>query len=516
MHDSRIIANGIVLTCDSTNRCGRFHIAIEGGSIVAIAENLESLAKKFPDASVIDATGKLVLPGFVNAHYHGESFLLRALTKGIHFGLWKDDEQIKQVYDKLLHSTSHDDIRRIYLAAYLAHLKSGTTCVGEFPPQLDEDSLAHLLESIASTGITCVATLRSWDHIRKVQAMREKKPRSAVSLGSEQDFTVYSIEKIAQAAKELRAPLVAHIGEQRDDVEIVRKNFQKSILTLLNSFNAIRQNTIIVHANHASDDEVTMLKELGGTVTVCARSTAAKQTGYPAIRQLAKRHVRMAIGSDWGNVDMIEEMRFMSQLPLLVPGLRPFSSVEILRMATINGAVALGLQSELGSIEVGKRADFVFLATGDIRMPVLYSQTSAEELADAVVHECTTANIADVMIHGAFCIKDNRAVSLYEPTIVEEFRSTHKKLVPDALVHRMHTPPHTDGHTPNVLPFVAERAGLEGFETGFPATPTRSEPAEFTEQVPPPFLNRTKIAREPIKPELPKDTRRIFGEDDDV
>lgn len=514
MAHATIIANGTVLTCDAGNRCGRLHIVVSNGRFLNISDNLDRLRDEHPQAELFDATGMLVVPGFVNAHYHGESFLLRAATEGLHFSLWKDEGPLQQAATRLLHRSSYEDVHSIYRAAYIAHSASGTTCVGEFPPHLDEDAFGYMLNGIASNGVVPVVTLQNWDHIGAIRSLHEKKPRVAVNMGKENDFTVYSIEKLSQAAKELRAPLLAHIAEQREDVEVVRKNFQKDILTLLNSFNAIRQNTILIHANHCSDAEAATVKEANGTVIVCARSTAVKQTGYPALRHLAKRHVRLALGTDWGDVDMLAEMRFISHLPLVVPGLRLFSPLEILRMATINGAYALGLSAETGSIELGKRADAVLFNAEDIRLPLTLATSSAESLANIVVNHLSAGDIHAVMMNGIFT---ERSTSNREHFAA--FSATARKFFSEEVLSRPQTHEHATEQSRNVLPFSSETRSQqeenEGFEAGFPATlrPSRvvgmAEPAN-------PLANRPKPQREPQKPELPKDTRRVFGEDDDV
>ncbi|MBX2992978.1 MAG: amidohydrolase family protein [Bacteroidetes bacterium] len=509
-----IIANGTVLTCDAANRCGRLHIVVSNGRFLNISDNLDRLRSEHPQAELFDAKGMLIVPGFVNAHYHGESFLLRATTEGFHFSLWKDEGPLQQAATRLLHKSSYEDVRTLYRAAYGAHLLSGTTCVGEFPPDVDENAFGYMLQGIEPSGIIPVITLQNWEHIGAVRSLHEKRPRVAVNMGKENDFTVYSIEKLSQAAKELRAPLLAHVAEQRDDVEIVRKNFQKDILTLLNSFNAIRQSTILIHANHCSDSEAAIVKEANGTVIVCARSTALKQTGYPALRHLAKRHVRLAMGTDWGDVDMPAEMRFISQLPLVVPGLRLFSSLEILRMATINGAYALGLSAETGSIEPGKRADAVLFNAEDIRLPLTTATSSAESVASIVVNHLSTGDIHTVMMNGTFA---ERSTSNREHFAA--FSATARKFFSEKVLSRPQTHEHTTELARNVLPFSSEARSQqeenEGFEEGFPASARTTRVVGMAEPANP-LVNRPKPQREPIRPELPKDTRRVFGEDDDV
>jgi 5-methylthioadenosine/S-adenosylhomocysteine deaminase len=514
MAQTTILANGTVLACDAMDHCGRIHMLIGGRHILALSRNLDSLRKENPDATILDVKEKLILPGFVNAHFHGESFLLRRLTDGIHFGLWNGLVPLRQAVDKLLDRSSYDDVRRLYRAAYLAHLKSGTTCVGEFPALYDDEAFLRVIESVAESGVATIVALQNWDQIRKVQAMRENKPRAAISLGREEEFTVYSIEKLSQAAKGLRTPLLAHIGEQRSDMETVRKNFQKSTVALLNSFNAFAAGTILVHANHAGEDEVQIIHDAGGTVVVCPRSTAWKQTGYPALRHLAKQHVRLALGTDWGEVDMLEEMRFMSTLPLLVAGLPMFPATEILKMATIHGAQALGFSEELGSIEVGKRATLVMFDIADIRLPVLSQAPTASEMADLVIHHLTTRDITDVVIDGEFRVREREAAG--ESDIIEELYALARKFIPQH--EQTQQGPAEQGA--NVLPFIAEvrspQGETEGFESGFAEKARQATIVEIAEKPVNPLINRPKPARDPIKPELPPNTKRVFGEDDDV
>ena len=407
----------------------------------------------------------------------------------------------------------------MYQGAYLAHLKSGTTCVGEFGPSFGEENFRKMLEGIEKSGLTAVVSLQNWDQIRALHALGAKRPNAVINLGKEEGFTVYSFEQLSKTAKEMNTPVLAHVAETRDDVEIVRKNFQRGCLELLDSYNLLRAITTLVHANYATEDNAKRLKEINGTVVVCARSTAKKQTGYPALRSLAKLNVRIAMGTDWDSTDMIEEMRFVHQLPLVVAGLRPFSAMEVVRMATINGAHALGVANELGSIEKGKRADFTFLNASDIRLPVAHSRSSCEDWAQLLVEHLSTADIRDVMVNGEFNIRDRSVTSSFEKEITDEFRAVHSKYFPQSASIPIHIAGQ-DQPTTNVLPFLSEtrasheQAEVEGFEAGHPAS-TKSAPiieiTERTSETSP----LSKSTRELVKPELPKNTRRVFGEDEE-
>ncbi len=515
MNTPLIIANGIVLTCDAINRCGRFSLLIKNGRIRDIADRSIGLIKENPDAHVIDATGKLIIPGFVNAHHHGESILLQEATRGLHFNLWKQSGSFHQMVDTLVHPTNDDDITRLYRALYAAHLKSGTTCVGEFPLSFDEDGFRKMLEGIAASGVTASVALQNWDQIRLVQAAGANRVRSVVNLGAPEGFTVYSFEHLSKAAKEMKVQILAHIAETREEVEAVRQNFQRGPIMLLNSFNTLRGNTVLVHTNHVTEEEVLMIKNVSGTVVVCPRSTAAKQTGYPSLRYFSRHNVRLCLGTDWGSTDMMQEMRFINQLPLIIPEFRPFSPSEVLRMGTINGAYALGVSAEMGSIEVGKRADLSFFNYLDIRLPVMDDNASGDDWARLLIEHLSTSDITDVLINGEMKYQDRKFVSLDEKAIASGLKILHENFIP-APTSDLHISA-TKKIQPNVLPFVSERIQeqAEGFEQGFPASSKTATILEITDRAIEANDPEPKPLREPVKPELPKNTRRVFGDEEE-
>jgi len=521
----KIIANGFVLTCDPQNRGGAYNLLIRNGRIAEISDSLDLFTALHPYATIIDASGKLIVPGFVNAHFHSDSVLLQARTNGMHFGLWKHDIRFQECDKKLLEPGSYDDVRSLYLASYFSHLKSGVTSVGEFGPPVDSKGLIQLLQAIDRTEVKSVVTLQNWDQIRQANELGPKRPKFMVSIGREEDFTVYSFENLTRAARDLGVPLIAHLAEQRDDVEIVKKNFQKNALALLRDYNALQPGTLLVHLNHVTESEIDLVEQLSATVAIAPRSTAFKQTGYPALRSLTRRNVRLCISTDWANQDVLLELRFLHELPLLVSGIRQLSPMELLRMATINGAYALGLSAETGSIEPGKSADLTFFNLSDIRVPFTASRPTAEELALLLVRSLTSRDISDVMIDGEFYVGRGEIMTMSEEDVVEGFRKTFDRFFPVSSRPLPSEPEELAAERPagtrgKVLPFVPEQRvpaeGVEGFEEGFQII--QPPPGVFeiknnsVNMQPPPALPPPKAPGP--KPELSKDVKRIFGEDE--
>ncbi len=512
---SVIVSDALVLTCDGANRGGRFSIAVCNGRIEDICETTEQCRAKHPGLPVLEARGRLVVPGFVNVHVHSHSLLLREVTQGLHFATWETDPTFTDAVSRLADPAHCDDLMAVYHAAYASHVLSGTTCTGEFPMPVADSVYAALHEVIRLSGVRAVMTLQTWDQIAYARERAPAGSRFTVDLGNEKDYTVYSFETLLRAARELQVPSLAHVAERREDVEVVRRNFQKNVLAVLRDCDALRASTVLVHLNHLGEQDAQLLEEAGGTATLCLLSTARKRTGYPFLKYLPSRRIRLSLGTDWGSTDVMREMDFLAQLPLLMPGMPSYSPVEILRMATINGAFALGLSSEIGSIEVGKKADLVLFDLDPLRVGPLRSGAGTRDLARLLVTRLTVRDITDVMINGDFVVRDRKLTRLNEADVSAAWTSVHDRLFGD----RLPVPAQQRGLTAKILPFAPrERTEQpeENFAAGFQPAPSAGpddEPGERAINMQQPPLPATAARPQP-KPGARGGTIRVFGDDD--
>ena len=478
MDSFKIISNAFVITCDPYNRGGLYNLLIRDDRIERISDSPDVLTALYPGATVIDASNKLIIPGFVNAHFHSESVLLSTLTDNLHYSLWNTNPAIQECIRNLLDPLNKDDARSVYLMSYFRHLKSGTTCVGEYGLPFPESGFAHMLHSIERTEVKSGVALQNWDQISKVGRSTGGRHRFFVNVGKEDDFTVYSFESLVRAAKDLSVPLLAHVAEQRANTEFVRKTFQRGTLAVLQDFGVVQCDTVFVHLNHMSSLEAEVLAEVGASVVVCARSAAFKRTGYPLLRHLAQERLRLAVGTDWGSVDMLEELKFLLRLHLLIPGIPPLSPLQLVRMGTINGAHSLSLSQETGSIEVGKKADLTFFTLDDLRLPLVSEASNAETLSSLLLNHLTNRDVSDVMINGEFYIAQGKVMTMAEEEILEGYRATSlkfSKAVGKALSPAPFSGPGVASSVsaPRILPFTrrdrtSQHRG-EGFELGFRA-----------------------------------------------
>ena len=526
MDSLKIITNAFVITCDPYNRGGLYNLLIRNDRIEQVSDSAGILTALFPDATVIDASNKLIIPGFVNAHFHSESVLLRPHTENLHFSLWNTNPAIQKCIAHLLDPLNKDDVRNVYQMSYFQHLKSGTTCVGEYGLPFPESGFNQMMHSIERTEVKCAVALQDWDQISKAGGLAGGRHRSFVNVGTEDEFTVYRFESLLRASKEWGVPLVAHVAEQRSSAETIRKTFQKGILAVLQDFGVVRPDTLFIHLNHMSGQEVEVLAEAGATVVVCARSAAFKRTGYPLLRHLARERVRLAVGTDWGTVDMLEELKFLFRLPLLVSGIPPLSPLQLVRMGTINGAHALGFSQETGSIEVGKKADLTFYALQDLRVPSVPEDSNSEALSLLLLDHLTNRDISDVMINGEFYIAQGEVMTMSEEELVEAYQKTASKFsnaggkTPSPALPQESRMP-SPGSTPRILPFTsggrASEHRAEGFELGFRAgespASTIGHPVDGTDRQVSAATTVSQTAGRTGK-EQAKGVWRTFGEED--
>jgi 5-methylthioadenosine/S-adenosylhomocysteine deaminase len=326
-----------------------------------------------------------------------------------------------------------------------------------------------------------------------------------LSLGKEDEYTIYSFENHTRVSRERQIPLCAHIAEQPAEVERLRRNFKKSPLVVLKEYGALTATTQVIHGNYLGQSDLTALKSAGASLTLCPLSATSKRTGYPLLARLAHADLRMSIGTDWGASDVMAEIKLLRMLPNLVGGVRHFSPLELLRMATINGAHALGLGMSTGSLEIGKRADLVLLAPERPGLPEGRGEPSPEEIAAMVVDHLDRGSITDVLIDGKFVFRRERREPEERTSQREAFLSLQ-----NAFVRR--GAPQPDGATRKSVPLLppAGEGIVAGFGSPLPAD-LPVAPGGVNMTIEDPETESRPVAPPPGRPGRVK---KVFGEND--
>ena len=469
-----------------------------------INPSARTLISLYPGAEVVDARARIVLPGFINAHYHGESVLLRYITERVSFGSWNALPGLRGAFARLLDPASVSDIATLYRTAGFLHLRGGTTAVGEYPAPYPPAVMQGAIESIASSGVRSVFALQTWEQVESFRPSPPSQRQFSISLGTEESYTVYSLEKFVRVSAETQFPLAAHLGEGRAEVEALRSRFKKSPLRILKDSGALLPGTHIMHCNYVPEKDIDLIRDSGNPVTLCIRSALAKQTGYPLLRSLASHDVTISLGTDWGETDLLGEIRVLRNLRRYYAGIPPYTPLELIRMATINGARALGIDSQTGSLEVGKHADLVMIPSNDVRLPALSGQPTPEEIAGIITDYCDAGMISDVMAQGVFRMRNGEAVRVDAGKTLRDFRALQGAFLPHAAEEPEPEPP---GGVPLVPSDRREKNPPAGIDDAVDDAP-REEKATMPPPGPVPGDSLQKF------PVVTKKIRKVFGEDD--
>jgi cytosine/adenosine deaminase-related metal-dependent hydrolase len=404
----------------------------------------------------------------------------------------------------MIDPSSASVVAMLYRVAGIMHLRNGTTTVADYPAPYAPAVLQGAIDNIAATGIRAVFALQTWEQVESLRSSPPAARQFSISLGPEEDYTVYSMESFVRVSAETQFPLAAHVGEVRAEIESLRGRFKKGPLRILKDCGALAATTHLMHGNHIGEKEVELLHEAGNPLTLCVRSTVAKQTGYPLLRALASNDISLCLGTDWGETDLLGEIGVLRNLRRYFAGMPLYTPLELLRMATINGAHALGIASHTGSLEVGKYADLAMIPFSDVRLPALSAAPTAEEIAEIITDYCSTGMIADVMTQGIFRVWNGEAVRVDGDEILREFRRIQNTFLPPGAGER-------DADRIPGLPLVPSDREEKALLLGHGETDA-GVPRERQANTRPP--GKTQDESPQKSPVVMKKIGKVFGEDD--
>lgn len=505
---TKIIENGFVVTGDNANRAGKFSILVRGDRIAEVSTRGDLFKSLHPGAEVVDASSKVVFPGFIDAHVHGESFLLRRLTAGVPMARWMRDPAIRQGMSYFREQASGQDLSAAYRLAFTAALKSGVTTLSEFGLDRLDVSLNAALDAFRTAEVRGWVGLHNGDQIDRVRILKNSSIRSAIPIPLEEELTTYNLQSAIRMARELQFPLMIHLGETRAGLETIKKNFRKSIVQFLDEYKVFGLPIHLIHMAALEPEDLDILAARKATLIISPRAILQKHTESPPFEELFKHNIPLALASDWGVPDPFENMRAMiATLQSLRMTSIPPSAV--LAMHTRLAANALGIGTDCGTIEPGKKADLAFIDVRDHRLNG--GPTAAFEAhLGLLLQELTGRDVSDVMVNGEFFVRQHQLMTYAEEDLQRDQHSLLETLLkPLAVPLRQGPVLMTSAPVIPLIPRATEESedgddASEGFrivrrENKGPADRTNVKPKE-----------------QPIQEPLPKqNVRKVFGDDDD-
>lgn len=427
MEKTILIKNGTLLTMDRNDSIMTGDVLIRGSRIASIGEGVESADE------VIDASNCVVLPGFVQTHIH----LCQTLFRGAADDLTLIDWLKKRVWPmEAAHTAmSAKASARLGIAEMI---KGGTTCaltmetvshtaeafrvveetgfratVGKCMMDKGDDVPDALHEETESSIRESLALLEEWHNRGEGRIRYCFAPRFAVSCTRE------LLERVARMARERGVMIHTHASENRTEIEMVERETGERNVAYLHSLGLTGRDVALAHCVHLDDDELAILANTGTHVAHCPSSNLKLGSGIAPIKEMLERGISVSLGADGApcnnRLDMFTEMRSAALLQKVFHGAEVLSAQRALRLATIDGARALGLEQEIGSLETGKRADIIL-----INLAQLHSTPRPTDITSAIVYSAQSSDVQTVIIDGRVVMRERELLTINEQEIIEE------------------------------------------------------------------------------------------------
>jgi len=453
---------------DEEGRVADGPVRVEGGRIAAIGP-----AARRAGAAVVPLTGRALSPAFVNAHSHAFQLGLRGHVEKKDAAHAHDDFWTWRTHMyALANALTPSEMRAVARAAFLDMVRAGFTHVGEFhyvhhahdderarPATRDDHAMCDaVVEAAADAGIhltlletgyaraapgkPALAGQRRFvfDRVDAFLAHVDDVARAHPHVTT--GFAIHSVRAcpldwiaaISARAAELRAPLHVHASEQTGELEIAMAEHGRSPIAILDDAGALTAKSTVVHATHASDDDVARLAARGAVVCLCPTTERNLGDGLVPARALVDAGVPLAIGSDsqtridplleLAAIEEDERLRVRARSVLVEPG--QTLAMRLWPIGTANGARALS--SDGGRMAVGAPADLValsipssFAPSGDSSGDALHDDDRAHAL-DALLVSGTREAVRDVFVGGDHVVRDGRFFTIDEAAVAADAR----------------------------------------------------------------------------------------------
>jgi 5-methylthioadenosine/S-adenosylhomocysteine deaminase len=422
---SILIKNSTLVTMDARDSMVQGDILVADGRIAEIGGTGHTAD------TIIDATDCAVIPGFIQTHIH----LCQTLFRGAADDLALIDWLKRRVWPmEAAHSV--ESIAASARLGIAELIKGGTTCaltmetvnhtaevfkvvegtgfratVGKCMMDKGDEVPAALQEQTENSIDESIALLEAWHGKADGRIRYCFAPRFAISCTRE------LLQKVAGLARARGVMVHTHASENRTECELVQEESGLRNIAYLDSVGLTGRHVALAHCVHLSVDEIETLKSSGTNVVHCPSSNLKLGSGIAPVAKLLEEGISVSLGADGAacnnRLDMFTEMHGPEVLP----------ARRVLRMATIDGARALGLDADVGSLERGKKADLAVVRLGRLHT------TPATDVVSALVYSSEVEDVDTVIIDGRLLMRERKLLTIDEPETIATANSEAQKLL---------------------------------------------------------------------------------------
>jgi cytosine/adenosine deaminase-related metal-dependent hydrolase len=433
-----------IVTVDQRRRILRnYCIEVSNDKISSIEKVSAERLKSFK-GEILHAEDLTLIPGFVQTHVHLCQTLFRGMADDLELLDWLQQKifPYENAHDKKSLSASVKlGLHELTMTGTTTILDMGTL---RYQEVIFDELIASGMRAFAGKCMIDMNDLfprfKSTTHaeLKETYVIAKafhNEANGRVKYGFAPRFALSSSAKLMSETKEMMLEFPGsifhtHSSENTDEVKAVRKKYKMNNIEYFNSLNLLDNNAVLAHCIHVDNNEINLLKRKKVRVAHCPSSNLKLGSGIAPIPLFLKKGISVSLGADGApcnnNVSMFNEMRLASLFQKPIHGAKVLDAETVFRLATIEGAKALNLENEIGSIEKGKKADLVLINLNEGFNPVYASD---ENVYSKLVYSASTNNIRHVMIDGKWVVKNGKSKIYDEKEIRNDASAELKKLL---------------------------------------------------------------------------------------
>jgi 5-methylthioadenosine/S-adenosylhomocysteine deaminase len=431
-----LIHGGTVVTFDERDTViENGAVAVVGGRIAALGPTAE-LETAYPEARRIDAGGGIVMPGLINAHTHAPMVLFRGLADDLELMDWLE----KHIFPAEAENVDEEFVRWGTRLACLEMLRGGTTTFVDM--YYFEDVVAQEAERCGMRAVVgeTLIDFPAPDHETWAEAVAYTRrfverwkghERISPAVAPHAPYTV-SADHLAAAhalADELDVPMLIHLAEDRREIEDVLERTGVTSIEYLDGLGALDDRVLAAHVVWPAEGEIALLAERGVGVAHCPQSNMKIAAGVAPVPAMLAAGVAVGIGTDgaasnndldlWQEIDTAAKLHKVTAAdPTVV------NALEAMRMATIEGARALDMEGELGSLEPGKRADLIVVGVDGFHQQPYYDPYSL------LTYSTKAHDVETVIVEGRVVVRDGVVLTVDAASVMERAAQYRARIRP--------------------------------------------------------------------------------------
>jgi|RhiMethySRZTD1v2_1073278.scaffolds.fasta_scaffold00253_27 5-methylthioadenosine/S-adenosylhomocysteine deaminase len=403
-------------------------VAIDGTDIVGVGPSAD-IAAKFRGRQTIDAAGQVVLPGLINTHTHAPMVLYRGLADDLALAEWLE----KYIFPAEAKTVSPAFVRAGTRLAALEMIESGTTTYADmyyFEEEIAKETKAAGLRGVLGQTVIQfpVADAKTpADGLARAEAFIKAFKGDSLVTPAVAPHAMYTLDAATlRAARDLSrrydVPTLIHVAETEAEVTDSQKQHRLSPVGYLDSLGFLGPGVLAAHGVWVTEAEIALLQARGVGVSHNPESNMKLASGTAPVAAYLRANVAIGLGTDGAasnnDLDMFESMRmasFLQKLQTRDP--RAVSARTALEMATIRGARALGMESRIGSLEAGKRADLIVVGMTGARQTPMYDPISH------LVYVARGDDVRTTIVNGRVLMRDRKVLTLNEAEVLRDARA---------------------------------------------------------------------------------------------